>query len=214
MNRLNADFLNDLAADRQAVKPLRNGPSVGMLSFGVLAGLAAVGLVLGPRVDLMAGAPSTMFLFRTGMLVLLSGISALAALDMARPNVGAPSRVWEGALALACLVPATALVMALLDPAAAAAAVLQPSAVLCLGVSLAAALAFGAVMVVHLRRGAPVTLERAGTLVGLASGSLGVLVYSLHCPSNSVIYIGAWYGLAIAISTIMARRLVPALIRW
>ncbi|WP_416908471.1 MAG: NrsF family protein [Polymorphobacter sp.] len=214
MAKLQDDFLDQLAAERTPVTPLGRGPALAMLGLGLVAGMAAVALGLGPRDDLMAGAPTMIFLLRSLMLVVLAGVTGLAALETARPGVGWQSRAWQGALAMAALVPATALLMAALDPAAARAAMFQPSAVLCMGVSLCAAMGFGAVMVAHLRRGAPVTPGRAGTLVGLAAGSLGVLVYSLHCPVDSVMYIGTWYGLAVGISTLAGRLLVPGLIRW
>ena len=69
-------------------------------------------------------------------------------------------------------------------------------------------------MVLHLRRGAPTSPERAGWLTGLAAGGLGAFAYSFHCPDNSIIYIGFWYSLAVGICAVLGRMLLPRLIRW
>jgi hypothetical protein len=69
-------------------------------------------------------------------------------------------------------------------------------------------------LVVVLRRGAPVSSERAGWLTGVASGALGAFAYNFHCPFNSLIYIGFWYTLAVGICAVIGRLVVPRLIRW
>jgi hypothetical protein len=214
MTRIDPGFLDRLADDLEPVRPIDHKRAIVGLTGFALLGLVAVGTILGSRADILAGQPGAVFIFRTLMLLALGSITAAATLALARPGVGRASRAWMGALAMAALVPVTALILAVADPASAFQAVWWPSAALCLGVSLTAATGFGAILVLHLRRGAPVSPARAGTLVGLASGSLGVLVYSLHCPANSVIYIGLWYGLAILASTLVARQIVPRLIRW
>ena len=67
---------------------------------------------------------------------------------------------------------------------------------------------------VWLRRGAPVNINRSALLVGLAAGSFGTLCYSLYCPSNSVEYVGIWYGLSVTLSAVAGRLIVPRFIRW
>ncbi|MGB5724829.1 MAG: NrsF family protein [Parasphingorhabdus sp.] len=36
----------------------------------------------------------------------------------------------------------------------------------------------------------------------------------MHCPFNSIFYVGLWYSLAVAICAIAGRLVVPHLIRW
>lgn len=48
----------------------------------------------------------------------------------------------------------------------------------------------------------------------LASGSFGALIYSAHCPWDSLVYIGLWYSLAIGLVTLPCRLIVPRIIRW
>jgi hypothetical protein len=196
------------------VRPIRAWPAVlAMLVFGGVA-LAAVVMLFGARPDILAGDPHPMVVWRAGVLLLLGSICAAAALRTATPGVGQGNRAWAGAVAMAALVPLIALVTAIADPAAAARAIWWSSAIRCLWVSLAAATGFGAIMVLALRRGAPVAPERSGLLVGLAAGSLGVLVYSVHCLSNQIAYVGLWYTLAVLVAAAAGRLVVPRLVRW
>lgn len=214
MPNIDPELFDALVADLEPVRPLSARRAVFGIVGIALVGFIAVAATLGVRADLLAGAPNPMVLLRSGMLLMLGGIAAASALAMARPVVGRNDRSWAGAAAMAATVPAAALIFALLEPATAARAVWWSSAINCLAVSLTAAAGFAAVIVMQLRRGAPVQLTRAGWVTGLAAGSLGVLVYSIHCPANHIAYIGLWYTLAVSISAVVARLVVPRLIRW
>lgn len=214
MTRLNTQLLDQLADDLTPVQPLHDRRVHIALMGLALVGILLVAATLGVRPDLLAGVPHPLVLVRAGLLLVLGGVAAATAAAMARPGVGRDGRGWMAALAMASVLPAAALALAVIDPAATFRAIWWPSAMTCLAVSLAAALGFSIPLVRHLRRGAPVTPERAGLVTGLAAGSLGVLTYSVHCPSNDIAYIGLWYGLAITIATLAARLVVPRLIRW
>jgi hypothetical protein len=214
MRGIDESFLDRLAADLPPVTPLGNR-RVGLALVGLgLVGTILVSATLGPRADLMAGTPHPVFLFRWGTLLMLGLISATAVLAMARPGVGRAGRAWLAAVAMAAMVPLTALGLAVADPQGFVQAVWWSSAITCLLVSLLSASGFAAILVWHLRRGAPVAPARAATATGIAAGSLGVLTYTIHCPSNEIAYVGLWYGLAIALSTLACRLIVPRLIRW
>jgi hypothetical protein len=207
-------LLDTLVADLEPVRPHTSHRAVLGLVALTVAGIATVAATLGIRPDILAGEPNMMVLLRGALLLMLGGICAASTLAMARPVVGRHDRSWAGAVAMASMVPATALLFALFDPQAAARAVWWSSAITCLAVSLTAAVGFAAILVAHLRRGAPVQLTRAAWVTGIAAGSLGVLVYSVHCPSNHIAYVGLWYTLAITLSAVAARLTVPRLIRW
>lgn len=214
MTRSHLYFVDSLVADLDPVRPLGSQTAAAAIAALALVGFAAVALILGIRSDVLAGTPDPIFLLRGGLLLMLGSIAAASALAMVRPVVGRNDRSWAGAAAMAAVVPAVALVYAVIDPVAAGREVWWSSAFLCLGVSLTAATGFAAIIIWHLRRGAPVLLERAGWVTGIAAGSLGGLVYSLHCPANYITYIGLWYTLTIAIAAVAARLAVPPLIRW
>ena len=61
---------------------------------------------------------------------------------------------------------------------------------------------------------APTQLTHAGAVVGLLSGALGALVYSLHCPEMGAPFIGTWYLLGMLIPTLIGAVLGRTLLRW
>jgi len=61
---------------------------------------------------------------------------------------------------------------------------------------------------------APTRLRWAGATAGFAAGSLGALIYSLHCPELAPPFIGTWYLLGMLIPTGIGALLGPRLLRW
>lgn len=215
--RLDA-LLDRLATDLEPVKPLDDRPTALVLA-GLFAAAAALVLVwLGARPDLVLMQPHPMFMLRSGTLAVLAVVCVAAVVAQAHPGVGRNNQGlgqgWKVAAAMAALFPLVGAVVAFSDPAHARAMMAMPTGWQCLRMSLMSGAVCAVPMVLHLRRGAPVAPERAGLLVGLASGSLGALAYNLHCPFDSVVYIGLWYGVAVAAAAVAGRLLVPRLIRW
>jgi hypothetical protein len=205
--------IQQLVDDLEPVRSLR--PKQSMAASLIITGaiLLLIVLWLGPREDMMAGRPDTMFLLRGGILLLLGLANGYAVLGMASPSVGRQGTGWQIALAAAALFPLAALIVAMsVSPADAVYA--TRTGMQCLRMSVMGGLATAIPMVLHLRRGAPTSPERAGWLTGLASGGLGAFAYGFHCPFNSIIYIGLWYTLAVGICAVIGRLVVPRLIRW
>lgn len=175
--------------------------------------LATVALMRGVRLDLLAGHPDAMFLIRSGILLLLGGGTAHAVLGMASPSVGRVQMSWQMALAAALLFPIAALIVALTGDMSSAMGEIY-SVGQCLMFSAIGAAATAVPMILHLRRGAPTSPARAGWLVGIASGGLGAFAYNIHCPFDSIVYIGMWYTLAVGICAVAGRLMVPRLISW
>ena len=65
-----------------------------------------------------------------------------------------------------------------------------------------------------LRGLAPTRLRLAGATAGFAAGSIGALVYSLHCPELAAPFIATWYLLGITISATLGAWAGPQLLRW
>ena len=68
--------------------------------------------------------------------------------------------------------------------------------------------------VLFLRRGAPVSLDRAAWLIGLTSGALGALAYNLTCPLDSLLHVGIWHVAPVFVAALFWRYAAPPLIRW
>jgi hypothetical protein len=61
---------------------------------------------------------------------------------------------------------------------------------------------------------APTRLRLTGAASGFAAGSIGALVYSLHCPELAAPFLGIWYLLGMLIPTALGACLGPRLLRW
>lgn len=203
--------LDRLADELTPVKPLNPVLAFLMAALLTLAAIAVIGAILGLRSEKLA---DPMFLIRGGLLLVLAAASLGAVTGMARPAVGTYRTGWRWAIAACAIIPMAAFVTALAGQTPLANRLAPWDGLECLTYSTGTALVIGAALTLWLRRGAPVSLERAGFAIGIAAGSLGTLAYSLHCPHNDIVYFGFWYILAIGIATLTGRLLVPRLIRW
>jgi hypothetical protein len=61
---------------------------------------------------------------------------------------------------------------------------------------------------------APTRLRWAGAASGFAAGSIGALVYTLHCPELAAPFLGICYLLGMLIPTAIGAWLGPRLLRW
>lgn len=206
----------DIAALVEDLEPVRSlSPRRPLIAAAAItaAVLSVIAITKGVRPDVLAGRPDAMFLIRSGILLLLGGGTAHAVLGMASPAVGKTQMSWQMALAAAFLFPIAALIVAMTGDVGNAMTEMYTVGQ-CLMFSAIGAFATAIPMVVHLRRGAPTSAARAGWLVGVASGGLGAFAYNLHCPFNSIVYIGMWYTLAVGVCAVAGRLIVPSLIRW
>lgn len=213
MSEVANSLIDDLVDDLSPVRSLK--PSGGMAVAGILTIFACVSVAwfLGVRNDLAMGMADEMFFLRSGVLLMLGVATAYSAVNLARPGVGNLNRGWIWALATAALFPLTAAIMSMINTPPIEA--LRPSEGLrCLTVSGMSAFVIGSGLTVWLRQGAPTSPERAGWLVGIASGALGAAAYNIFCPFNDIYYIGLWFTLPVLASAIVGRIFVPRLIRW
>jgi len=61
---------------------------------------------------------------------------------------------------------------------------------------------------------APTRLRWAGAASGFAAGSIGALVYTLHCPELAAPFLAIWYLLGMLIPTAIGAWFGPRLLRW
>lgn len=206
-------LIEDLVDELEPVRTIK--PTGGLLVVGGLTVtvMAAVAATLGVRNDLAMGMADEMFFLRSGVLLMLGLATTFAAVNLARPGVGNLNRGWVWALTTAALFPLTAAIMSAINMPPVEA--LRPMEGLkCLAISGLAAFSIGSGLTYWLKQGAPTSPERAGWLVGIASGALGAAAYNIYCPFNDIYYIGLWFTLPVLVSAIFGRLVVPKLIRW
>jgi len=61
---------------------------------------------------------------------------------------------------------------------------------------------------------APTRLRWSGAASGFAAGSIGALIYTLHCPELAAPFLAIWYLLGMLIPTAIGAWLGPRLLRW
>ena len=207
-------FIDTLVAQLEPVSPLTQAAGLSRAALAVLtaAGIAAFGI--GLRADLLAGKLDPVFLLSTGLFLLLACAASFSVIQLSRPRVGNHQTGWLWASAMAAVLPASALLTWLVALAGGERPAIDAAGWNCLAMGAALGLILAATLTAWLRRGAPTSPERAGLLTGIASGSAGIFAFSLHCPHSDIGHIGLWHGLAVVVSAVLGRLLIPSAIRW
>lgn len=210
--------VNALVDDLEPVRVIKRRDNLLLVLGATFVSSLVVIAIFGIRPDIVIGDPHPVVIIRAGLLLLLGLATTLAVAAAARPSVGKSSSGWLWALAAAAVLPGAALCKFIYLYLAG-----QPLDLFmvdfefgprCLIVSSVSALWIGGVMTLWLRRGAPISLNRAGWLVGIAAGSFGTFSFNVYCNSVSIFYIGLWYSLAVLLCAVAGRLVVPHLIRW
>lgn len=181
---------------------------------GVLASAALMLALLGVRPDLGPAMLLPAFWIKAGFAAALAAASLLAVRRLSAPGASlAPLPIW---LSLPLVTVWCLAVIAVWEAPPALRATLfwggtwRSCPFLIALLSLPAA---GAVLLA-MRRHAPTRPRLAGAAAGLAGGALATLVYCLHCPEMSVVFVGFWYVLGMLPSTLAGAVLGPRLLAW
>ena len=207
---------NIIAAMTEELTPVRSfrfGDGVILVSFALFVSVLGVAFVNGLWSGIVTGEAAPFFWITNGLLLLLGLASASATISVASPHVGSRHDSPKWASAAVALLPLAAIISILPDGHGPA-ALMDPVSLHCLTSALMTSTVTGAVLILWLRRGAPVALNEAGWLAGLAAGALGTLAYGLSCPLNTVTHLGVWHVLPVAISAVIGRLVVPRLVNW
>lgn len=179
----------------------------------VAATLLMLGL-LGVRADLAETIRMPMFWVKLGYVACLAVASLLAVLRLSRPGARlewVPVLVAAPVMALWVL---AAIVLAVAEPGQRMALLLGATWAKCpLLIAMLSLPMFGATLWA-MRGLAPTRLALAGTAAGLLSGTVGALVYCLHCPEMEAPFIGSWYLLGMLIPAALGTLLGPYVLRW
>jgi len=188
--------------------------------YAVALGLGAAGStvlmlgLLGVRPDLADAARLPMFWLKLGFAAGLAWARLLATLRLSRPGM---RLAWVPA---ALLVPVlvmwalASLVLADADPAQRTELIFGTTWAACPFLIAMLSLPVFAAVLWAMQGLAPTRLPLAGAAAGLLAGSIGALVYCLHCRELAAPFIASWYLLGILIPTLAGALLGPALLRW
>ncbi len=186
----------------------------GYTAVGFIVAAALVIHFTGLRPDL-GPALSTFPFWMKWVYVAALALGALLGIQtVARPDAGAPTRLWLLLLPMAVM-GVLAAWQALSAPAGSWTRQWMgiswdscPTTIALFSIPVFAAL------IMAFRTFAPTNLRLAGFLAGLASGSLSAFAYALHCPETSAVFVVIWYSAGIFIPAGVGALLGPRLLRW
>lgn len=188
------------------------------LAMALLAGGAVAAVILvfgiGLRPDLATAVETIRvefkFLFAVTLLLAAAGTVARAG----RPDFKLGS--WSFALAVAPLLLGIAVLAELMATPAQTwmTLLIGRNAAYCLALVPVLALPPLACLLLALRTSAPSHTGTAGAAAGFAAGGVGAVLYALHCPDDSPLFVAAWYSSAIAIVTTAGYLAGARLLKW
>jgi len=184
------------------------------LAAGLGAALLLMAALLGIRPDLASEARLPQFWLRELFCAALGLIALVGARRLAHP--GTPLGLAPLALAAPLVLMGSAAAYVLLEAAPQSRLDLlmgQTARVCSMLIALVSAPVFVAV-IWAMRRHAPTRLRLSGAAAGLASGGVGALVYTLHCPELAPPFLAVWYVLGMLIPAACGALLGPRLLRW
>ena len=184
------------------------------IGLGVVASGALMLNLLGLRPDLAEAVRLPMFWVKLGFVACLAWASLLAALRLSRPGMRLD---WvPAALAAPVLVmwAIAGVALAGTDPSARPELIFGATWKVCPGLIAMLSLPVFVAVLWAMRGLAPTRLPLAGTAAGLSAGTVGALVYCLHCPELDAPFLGTWYLLGMLIPALVGSLIGPRLLRW
>ncbi|MEL6878665.1 MAG: DUF1109 domain-containing protein [Pseudomonadota bacterium] len=213
MNTNRENLIAGLADELEPVRRITTRSGLLLLAFATLVAFGVSVAVFDFWSGMFEGEASPFFWVTNGLVLLLGLACTLALVVGGSPRVGQRQNAPGWAAAMVAILPIAAII-SLIPGGHAHEGMNDPHAWYCTRASLAAALLVGVASVLWLRRGAPVSLNRSGWLVGTAAGALGTVAYGITCHIDSISHLGLWHVAPIAVSAVIGRLVVPPLIRW
>jgi len=200
------------------VEPVKRHAVGRRYAIAIGLGMLAAGLlmlkVLGVRPDLAEAARLPMFWVKLGFVACLAWASLLASLCLSRPGMRldwVPVALVAPVLAMWAI---AGVALAGADPAGRPELIFGATWNTCpWSIAMLSLPVFVAVLWA-MRGLAPTRLPLAGAAAGLLAGTVGALVYCLHCPESEAPFIGTWYLLGMLIPVLAGSLIGPRLLRW
>lgn len=209
------DLVTMLATGAGAVEPNAGTRRLAAaIGWGALGAALLMGLLLGVRGDIAAAVRLPMFWVKVGFVACLLASSVLAVLRLSRPGrrlAWVPSALAAPVLAMWVLA-ASALMRA--DPSQRAQLFFGDTWTSCPFLVAILSVPVFVALVWAVRGLAPTRLRLAGAAAGFLSGTIGALVYCLHCPEMAAPFLGFWYLVGMLIPSALGALLGPRLLRW
>jgi hypothetical protein len=189
-----------------------------ILTLALLIGCAVPAVLLlstiGIRPNMASAVETARVLFKIAVTLALAIASSSVVFQIGRPGVPLKARSFALLIPLAALVIAVLAELTFVPPDAWQASMIGHNARFCLFFIPVLSLAPLAGFMLALKNGAPENPGLAGTVAGLAAGSIAAAIYAWHCPDDSPLFVASWYTIAIAIVTAAGTLIGRRYLRW
>lgn len=210
-DQLIATLTNDVApVSRHAVA---RRVAVG-IALGAVGTLFLIGVWLGFNPQLDTAMRGYSFWLKWGYTLSLGLCAVIATTRLARPDSGRLGWLWVMALPVGSLAVVGVLEMSRVPSGQWMPMWLGETWAECPYVVLLLSLPIFAGLLWSFRRMAPTRLRAAGATAGLTAGAWAAMLYCLHCPEVSAIFVLTWYTLGIGLAALVGALLGPRLMRW
>ena len=209
------DLIARLTADLRPVRHWRLPLLLAsLLTAGLVAAILMLGSTLGMRPDVTAAAETPMLWLKFAYALGMAACGIWAIRRLATPDQSGFVALRLAAALVAGLLVAGSLALALGEPDRRETMLFGQSALVCpfIIMALSAPILFSAL--IWLRGTAPSKPALAGASAGLVAGSLGALVYVMHCTEDTIPFVAAWYSLGIVMAVLAGSLAGHRLLRW
>jgi hypothetical protein len=192
-------LINTLAADhRTRTRPVGRVLATA-LSIALPVSLALLLATLGIRKDFIAALQNPMFDLKFIVALALALAAIAISLRLSRPD--AALRGWGWLLLVPMILLALGIGGEMMMPQRLPmmTRLVGNNARLCLAAIPLLSLPILAAALIGLRQGAPSNPMLAGALAGVLSAGLAAVLYAVHCPDDSPLFVATWYTLAVAL---------------
>ena len=209
------DLISMLANGVEAVEPnALQRRYVTALGWGAFGATLLMALWLGVRPDMVKAVALPMFWMKLAYPGVLLAGALLAVLRLSRPGtqLGRAPLVMAAPVLAIWLMAAWILMQA--TPAGRDELIFGVSWSVCPAYIAALSVPVFVAVMWAMKGLAPTRPVVAGAAAGLASGSMGALIYALHCPEMAAPFLGIWYLLGMLIPAVAGGVLGRWLLRW
>lgn len=209
------ELISLLAAGPVAVEPDAGSRRyVAALGWGAFGATLLMAVLLGVRPDLAEASTLPMFWVKLGFPGALAAGALVAARRLSTPGMRLGRLPGALAAPVAAIWALAALALARAAPGEREALVLGDTWELCPVYIALLSLPVFAAALWAMKGLAPTRLALAGAASGLLAGSIGALVYALHCPEMEAPFLATWYLLGMLLPTAAGALIGPAALRW
>jgi hypothetical protein len=192
------------------------------LSLRVLVALGIGGVVaavvfaqtLGLRPDISSAMQTWRFVGKVVIALSCFAMALWATGQLSRPDAAPRTALAAFSLPVLLLALAIGLELASSPAGTWSARAMGSNSRLCLASITLLSVAPLVALLVALRAGAPRSPAMAGAAAGLLAGGLGAVLYAIHCPDDSPLFVALWYVPAVALVVLAGAAAGSRVLRW